>query len=62
LIKKPEYLNEYDTTSSYAIALSAENVVNNLPNLYDDVVKSEDEEQWKYAMKEEMASQQENNT
>uniref|UniRef100_A0A2S2NYU2 Copia protein n=1 Tax=Schizaphis graminum TaxID=13262 RepID=A0A2S2NYU2_SCHGA len=58
--KTPEYLN--DTTSSYAMAKSAETFVNNLSKVYDDLVKSEDKEQWEYAMKEEMASHQENNT
>jgi hypothetical protein len=44
--KKPEYLNDYDTTLSYVMSMSAETFVNNLPNVYDDLIKSEDKEQW----------------
>lgn len=51
LILKPVYLNDYNTTSFYAMVMSAKILVNSLLNLFDDVAKSENKEQWEYAMK-----------
>lgn len=55
-VKNLDYLNNHNTTSSFAMILSVENFVNNLPYQYNAVVKSEYKEQWEHAMKEEMAS------
>lgn len=44
LMKKHEYLNDYHTEISYAMVMSAEILISNLPKLYDDLLKSEDEE------------------